>query len=399
MEECINGYGLDQLEYEKLVDRFYGFEEYYYYKKSEYYNDYKFVISKIEDIRNDVPMNEQEKNAIIGYWISFKNLKRKLIQNDIGLNITNACQLKCKHCFRQDEPRTNTHMSYEEFLYALEFYDRFMKKFVHYNPRNHNKINIAFSGGETTLNPYLTQMMEYVYSNPKYDKVLIATNGLYIPDDILNLMVQYKHRTTIQVSIDGLKETHDYIRGKGTFDITSHTIEKLRNLGLNVIVAIEINSLNYKDSYVIQKEDTFKTSNYRERFYTPQQSLDIKPCSKEELQSINYIDTYQDPCPLGHIFMIEFNGDYKTCSRIPTSYCGNIFKDSMDDIFKNFKKEVIRSRSVPVYCFNCKYVNNYVGCNKCNINRTDNKFYYNIADIYCEQLERKNNTSFDLSRL
>ena len=159
MEECINGYGLDQLEYEKLIDKFYGFEEYYYYKKSEYYNDYKFVLSKIEDIRNDVPMNEQEKNAIIGYWISFKNLKRKLIQNDIGLNITNACQLKCKHCFRQDEPRTNTHMSYEEFLYTLEFYDKFITKFVHYNPRNHNKINVSFSGGETTLNPYLAQMM------------------------------------------------------------------------------------------------------------------------------------------------------------------------------------------------------------------------------------------------
>ena len=70
--------------------------------------------------------------------------KRKLIQNDIGLNITNACQLKCKHCFRQEEPRTNTHMSYEEFLYTLEFYDKFITKFVHYNPRNHNKINVAF---------------------------------------------------------------------------------------------------------------------------------------------------------------------------------------------------------------------------------------------------------------
>ena len=69
-----NGYGLDQSEYEKLVDRFYGFEEYYFYKKPDYYDDYKFVMNLIDDIRNNKPIDTAYKNAIIGYWISFRKI-------------------------------------------------------------------------------------------------------------------------------------------------------------------------------------------------------------------------------------------------------------------------------------------------------------------------------------
>ena len=39
-----NGYGMEEEEYNILLERLYGFEEYYYYKQDKHYKDYLFVL-------------------------------------------------------------------------------------------------------------------------------------------------------------------------------------------------------------------------------------------------------------------------------------------------------------------------------------------------------------------
>ena len=85
----------------------------------KHYNDFLFILNEIFKINKNVPMDESYKNAILGWFISFKNISRKLNTNCVVFKITNACQLKCKHCYQRSVLTNSKHMSYDEFLFSL----------------------------------------------------------------------------------------------------------------------------------------------------------------------------------------------------------------------------------------------------------------------------------------
>ena len=374
-----NGYGLEQSEYEKLVDRFYGFEEYYFYKKTEYYKDYKFILGLIDDIRNNKPMDTAYKNAIIGYWISFRKIPRQ-ISNELSIMITDTCQLKCKHCYNQDTPRKNKFMTYDEFVFLFNKHQELRKHFIHTKDKQKN--NIALLGGEIMLNPYLYDIMKFIF-HCKDTTMDFVTNGLYIPDNILNLLVCNKNRVKIQISIDGLKETHEFIRGEGTYDKSVATLNKLIDLGLDVHTNTVINSLNYKDYKEIVDKKIFNCYS-RSLFYSPQNTTDIKICTKEELNSIGYDNFY--PCISGTVLNLDMNGVYNLCLKTGFPDVVNLFTDDIETCVQKIKKSLIRYRPTPVYCFDCKKVDKYFGCMPCNnITRET----YNTEDAYCHILGRK----------
>ena len=130
--EYINGYGLDNDVYESLVNHFYGFEEYVYYKKDEYYKDYIFIIRELDNIKNNKPMLDAYKHAIIGWYISFKNLERRMSPKTFIFKPTDACQLRCKHCYNQTIERYNKFMTYDEFVFLFHKQRELITKFYHY---------------------------------------------------------------------------------------------------------------------------------------------------------------------------------------------------------------------------------------------------------------------------
>ena len=373
-----NGYGLEQSEYEKLVDKFYGFEEYYFYKKTEYYKDYKFVMNLIDDIRKNKPMDTAYKNAVIGYWIYIKRQTSNTIYNHLAINLTDACQLKCKHCYNQDVSRKNKFMTYDEFVFLFNKHQNLQNTF---NGFVCNIQNIFLSGGEVTLNPHLFDILLFLYKNNI--NVYIATNGIQIPYNIINLMHQYKNQTHVQISIDGLKETHEFIRGEGTYDKSVATINKLIELGFDVRANTVINSLNYKDYPKLKNK--FGASISRKLLYTPQKNIDIDMCTKEQIQSINFTDIHI--CKVGGLSDIGYDGSVKICDRIADNgIVANYFTDDIDTIIEKRKKATIAYRSIPVYCFDCQKVDEYLGCSLCN---NLNKDIFNQEDMYCHILDRK----------
>jgi len=139
--------------------------------------------------------------------------------------ISDKCNLACKHCtvYQQKNP---TIKSYEQIREELERSYRFGSRFV------------DFEGGEPTL----------WYEDDKDLNSLIRLAkkiGYYSTTITTNAQLPFdgSEADSIWVSLDGLGDYHDAIRGKGTFDRLGKNIESAGHPHLSVNMVI--NSQNY----------------------------------------------------------------------------------------------------------------------------------------------------------
>ncbi|MBI4158722.1 radical SAM protein [Candidatus Woesearchaeota archaeon] len=117
---------------------------------------------------------------------------------------TDACNYKCKHCYLENIPEKDE-MSYEEVI----------KIFSSSASLKHTRIGI--SGGEPFLRKDIVKILVELL-NLGY-KLEITTNGAF-PERIKEFLLKAEDpsRVDIAISIDGLKEVHDNIRGDGAFE-------------------------------------------------------------------------------------------------------------------------------------------------------------------------------------
>jgi len=211
--------------------------------------------------------------------------KKRATPEFITFFVTNKCCLKCQHCFFWKELNNNvTELNLSE-----------IKKIA----QNINKFTyLALTGGE----PYLREdLLDIVcaFSN-KIKNLSISTNGYLTNKTIATTKEMLKKNNriniTIIVSIDGIKEKHDEIRGvKGSFDKAVETIIQLNNLkekysNLNVGISI---------TYMKQNQnEIFKIYNYALKLKPDSISIALvrgdarNPISKE-VNINNYRKIYQ----------------------------------------------------------------------------------------------------------
>ena len=141
------------------------------------------------------------------------------------LFVSDKCNLACKHCtvYRLKNPRIKT---YGQIGAELERSYRLGSRFV------------DFEGGEPTLwrdnDKDLNSLIRLAKKNGYYSTT-ITTNA--------QLPFTGSEADSIWVSLDGIGEFHDTIRGKGAFDRLVKNIETSRHPHLSVNMVI--NSLNY----------------------------------------------------------------------------------------------------------------------------------------------------------
>ncbi len=148
------------------------------------------------------------------------NIKKPILA---GIKITNACNLKCKHCpFWKMQVKSLSFSQFKESLKNL--YDLGIRLLI-------------IEGGE----PFLWKDDGYNIRNivkearKYFFSVGITTNGTF-PLDV--------ETDIIWVSIDGLKNTHNHIRGE-IFEKVISNIEASSHQ--NIYAHITINSLNWKE--------------------------------------------------------------------------------------------------------------------------------------------------------
>ena len=119
--------------------------------------------------------------------------------------VTNACNLHCKHCYKM--PLGGNDLTLGQIKYILEKISDFGIK------------RLLLTGGEPFLRNDLFEIIDYAVEC-NIEDIEINTNGTLLDDATIINEIKERLDTIIglPVSIDGARsETHDFIRGKGQF--------------------------------------------------------------------------------------------------------------------------------------------------------------------------------------
>ena len=144
--------------------------------------------------------------------------------NSVNLELTVLCNLRCEMCWwwgkngvgfklaENKDPMITKQMTKEEVFKVID------ELAATYRP------SIYISGGEPFVREDTIDIIEYIAS--KGLSVITNDNGTLLKDEWLERLSKIK-KLTINFSIDGPREAHDKIRGKGNYDKTTNAIKKL----------------------------------------------------------------------------------------------------------------------------------------------------------------------------
>lgn len=294
-------------------------------------------------------------------------------------HIIHNCNLRCKHCYQDDY---KSQMSFDDMKKIFNQYVFFCKK-------NNYRGHINFTGGEPFLSPYLYEMLDLCEKNGITFGVL--TNGTLINSDVVARLAAYNKLSFVQISVDGVKKTHDEIRGEGNFDKAFDALKMLKKSGIQTMVAFTCHKENYQELQKVirlvrrKKIDRFWVdrlipmgSNKEMILSTDEYKKVIKILTKESkktrrtvvhlnraLQFLEGGEAYYR-CSAGiSLLTILADGTLLPCRRFPIEI-GNVLGKNIDDLCAN--SEVIndlKTNRIPKACTKCVRANKCEGGAKC----------------------------------
>jgi len=211
----------------------------------------------------------------------------KIMPSNLTVSVTYKCNSRCSTC---NVWKKNT----EEF--TLEEFEKTFKSIG-------DVFWITFSGGEPFLRNDFVEICKSAYGNCRPKIINIPTNGLLfdkIPESVEEIVKSCpKTQIVVNLSIDGIGERHDIIRGvKGNFNKAMKTYEALRslnyknfNLGVHTVIS-KFNVENIPEIYELAKKlraDSFITEIAEERVELDTMGADITPSIEDYSTAIDFL--------------------------------------------------------------------------------------------------------------
>lgn len=293
-------------------------------------------------------------------------------------HITHRCNLRCSHCYQDDYSAFSSRKSLEA---VLNQYSRLLGEYGF-------KGYLNITGGEPLAHPDLFWLLEEAGNRGITTAVL--TNGTLIgrreAAELNRLDVDY-----VQVSLDGLRETHDKIRGEGSFDLAIRGIRELKAQGIYVTVAFTAQRENYKelrrladfcnnlgadklwfDRVVIPKDEDKNNLSLSSKEYSAlcrkasrlnrqgkiscARALQFIPCKEKNIYSCN---------AGSRLLAILADGTVMPCRRLPIE-AGNVTQSELLTIYRESPELIkLRKSEIPEKCKPCKYAQSCRGGAKC----------------------------------
>ena len=145
-------------------------------------------------------------------------------------HLTNACPLRCRHCYDRS-PRSE--LTLADALQVLEDLRAFGR-------RHGVEPRICLTGGDPLLYPHFWELY-----------VAIAEAGLPVsilgnpaPASVIRRLLKHQRPLYYQVSLEGLREHNDAIRGPGHFERTTEFLADAREAGLRTGVMLTLTRAN-----------------------------------------------------------------------------------------------------------------------------------------------------------
>lgn len=130
------------------------------------------------------------------------------------IELTNRCNLKCKHCYNDSNNGT-----------CIDLPIEVVKNMLFYT-NNCGLTSVALSGGEALLYPKVNEV--FSFCNDIGLDVFLLTNGTYF-DEKKYMNILFEYLPEVQVSLDGPDaSSNDMIRGEGNFENAISFIRRLK---------------------------------------------------------------------------------------------------------------------------------------------------------------------------
>jgi len=140
------------------------------------------------------------------------------------------CNIECTHCFISSSPSNRSH----SMLSLAEVESRLAEA------RELGVREYYFTGGEPFMN---REMIPILAATLKQGPATVLTNGMLLTpricEQLRELIDRSEYSLDLRVSLDGFdRETHDAIRGAGSWDKAIGGMRNLANAGINPVVTV-----------------------------------------------------------------------------------------------------------------------------------------------------------------
>ncbi|MDP8266236.1 MAG: thio(seleno)oxazole modification radical SAM maturase SbtM [Candidatus Aceula meridiana] len=172
-----------------------------------------------------------------------KNIDQKFIISDtftLQWHITNVCDLHCKHCY--DRTRRSP-FTLEQGYKVLDGLERFTRT-------NRVRGHVCFSGG----NPFLSPHFFKLYKRAEQKGFSTSILGNPVSREDLKKVIEIQKPGYYQVSLEGLPEHNDYIRGKNNFSAVIKFLKILRELKISSAVMLTLTKENMSQILPLAKK-------------------------------------------------------------------------------------------------------------------------------------------------
>lgn len=324
------------------------------------------------------------------------------------LELTSKCNLNCPHCLA-DADSNGRSLPNDKVISLVDEAQRIGVK------------ELVLGGGEALLYENFFKLCENALS--KGLNLSFATNGLLIPEvmsSLLNLQ-KYNESLRIGVSLDGhTPEIHGHFRPAETFETAVEAIKMLHNANFNVHILCVLNRINIKT--IPQYLDFISTLNisdirfipfmpvgrgiqFKDEMISPEEFYEVIKSKKDiyKKYKINLglhmpweflFDPIEKrhpyPCEAGYLRLwIDSKGEISPCAYMPDMSLGNIYKNSISDIWQNspILKELRDSSLLKGICSTCTYRDGCRGGCRGLAKFLEGDFL--CADPYCPTVSQK----------
>jgi radical SAM/SPASM domain protein of ACGX system len=310
-------------------------------------------------------------------------------------HITDNCDQRCKHCyiFSENSGIPITEMSFANMQKVVENCEEMCGRL--------DRIPYFYiTGGDPLLHKDFWRLLELLKS--KGFSFSLMGNPFHLTDEVCGRLYTCGCER-YQLSLDGLKHTHDSIRKNGSFDTTLEKIPCIRNAGMRSVIMATVSGTNIDeipelvDIVVERVIDVYSFARYCPTSFEKipriepeqyRQFLDLcwnkfeqyKDCGttfnlKDHLWTLYLYEKglYTIPegldgetiydgcnCGIGHLTILP-NGALYACRRME-SVLGNVFADRLADVFLGEKMDAYRSFEKFEKCSNCELLRFCRGC-------------------------------------
>lgn len=298
----------------------------------------------------------------------------------VHLQITNECQLRCRHCSQESRDPLADELTFEE-----------IKKLLN-DLVSIGTFEVNIAGGEPFLREDLLQIITYARSLGM--NVTLSTSGLFVSRVVAKKIAEIGLKR-IRISFDGATEkSYDYFRGKGTYrrairgiktlrelfdiPIVVHTVLMKPNLTeiLTILRAVQklrcniwsvdfvkpLGSAKNAKQFLLDREDVSQIMNTIKRL---QEASSIKIEMPQFPYKAPKKGVYRGfGCVGANLYCyISANGNVKPCSFVSENYqSGNIRKQHIKDIWLQGKGHLdFRELAGNETCLNCEFYNSCRG--------------------------------------